>query len=88
MSHNPYIFAITYLSHFSNSFDLTHAQALKHVFCYLQQLEDYVICHDKAKVIIGETPKGYCDADWGNLIPERQSISGNIFTFSVGGPIS
>jgi len=78
------LFAVIFLSQYSNAFDSTHVQALKHMFHYLQWSQNIAICYDKAKVKSGDGPIGYSNADWGNAIPGRKSVSGCVFTFSSG----
>lgn len=77
------LYAVNHLSRYCNAYDSTHVQAVKRIFRYLQGTKDYAICYDKSNVNISEpqVPTGYSDADWGNLIPERRSISGNVFTY-------
>jgi len=83
------LFAVTYLSRYCNTYDSTHVQAVKRIFRYLQGTKDYAIRYDKSMDNQNESspPIGFSNADWGNISPERRSISGVVYIF-CGGPIS
>jgi len=82
--HTLTFFAITYLSRYSTAYDSTHVQVIKCIFCYLKRMKDEAICYIKSNNNTKNVPTDYSDADWGNLIPERKSISGTVFTFCGG----
>ncbi|THH19984.1 hypothetical protein EUX98_g8666 [Antrodiella citrinella] len=76
-------YAVQTLSQFTSNFDQSHINAVKHVFRYLKATPTLGITFRTSDV----TLSGYSDADWGQDLTNRRSISG--YFFMIGrSPIS
>ena len=81
-------FAVTYLCRFSNAFDKSHWDAVKHVLRYLKGSIDQVIRYERQESDVSTlAPSAFCDADFAGDINTRKSISAYVFLFA-GGPVS
>lgn len=68
-------FATSLLSRFNNNFKTAHWNAIKRVFRYLKGTLDYKLCFDNNCDPISFFD-AYCDADWGNKLNNRYSVTG------------
>ncbi|TPX55241.1 DNA-directed DNA polymerase [Powellomyces hirtus] len=76
--------AVSMLSRFASNPSPQHLQAAKRVLCYLWGTSNYSLCIGRNNV----TLHGYSDADWGNNIIDRQSITGYLFYIGNAGPVT
>lgn len=69
-------YTVTYMSQFSSSPSEEHISTAKRILRYLKGTKDLRLIFPWQEAIILE---GYSDADFGNCLDTRRSISGNIF---------
>ncbi|TPX52374.1 hypothetical protein PhCBS80983_g06488 [Powellomyces hirtus] len=76
--------AVSMLSRFASNPSPQHLQAAKRVLRYLRGTSTYSLCIGGNNV----TLHGYSDADWGNNIIDRRSITGYLFCIGNAGPVT
>jgi hypothetical protein len=78
-------FAVGQVSHFVESPNSSHVNAVHHIISYLKRTSSHGICFD------GYAPPSYpigcSDADWGGCLDSQRSTTGTIFIL-YGGPIA
>ena len=78
-------FAVQHLAQFTSCYGPEHITALKRIFHYLKGTADYRITYDGRGASL-ET-YAYADADWGQNVMDRKSISGYVF-FLAGAAVA
>ncbi|ELR14134.1 Retrovirusrelated Pol polyprotein from transposon TNT 1-94, putative [Acanthamoeba castellanii str. Neff] len=82
------LFPIAYLSHFANNFSPKHVTTVKCIMHYLAGTANLAICYScdlyNDRDVATHVPIRYCDANWGNIEVNRQSVSGVVFIFCRG----
>lgn len=85
------LYTTTYLSHFINMFNDSHAMAIKCVMRYLVITHNQVICYNKSLINQHDSatliPVGYTNTDWGNTNTDNTPSQASFFLLT-GGPIS
>ena len=81
------LYAITALSQFSSNPGDIHWNAVKRVLRYLKATCDYKLTYGPNRSANGPGLFGFCDADWGNSVDDRKSVTGYAFIM-YGGAVS
>lgn len=77
-------FAISTVSRFNQSFNMSHWNMIKRIFRYLQGTKDLVLKYSAKE---SSDIVGYCDASWASNTDDPRSTTGYVFTCQ-GGAIS
>ena len=81
-------FAVTRLAQYASKPSPAHMVALKHLMRYLRGTIDQRITYTGSGSVSGQPALiGYCDADWGQRLDDRRSVTGYVFMLA-GGAIS
>jgi len=78
-------YAVNACSRYNNNPKMSHWNAVKRIFRYLQGISDAKLIFQKSKN--QEQLTGYCDSDWGNDPDDRRSVTSYIFQ-AFDNPIS
>lgn len=69
--------SINFFSRYQSSYTECHWNHLKRILRYIKRTIDFELVYSKTD---NDTPlQGYADADWGNDVNDRKSISGYVF---------
>lgn len=81
-------FAVTRLAQYASKPSPAHMVALKHLMRYLRGTINQRITYTGSGSVTGQPALvGYCDADWGQRLDDRRSVTGYVFLLA-GGAIS
>jgi hypothetical protein len=73
------VYAVSTLSQFLEAPGINHWEAFTHVLCYLAGSQEYALVYLRG---IMDPLRGFTDADWGNDLTSRCSVTGFLMLFN------